>query len=327
MNLSLLPDNKKIDINSNDLLDRIINLKIDIGIPATKTEPAKILDSFVIRSDYELVFPDMSFSDSISSEQAKGRYIIRRCTKKPSIKVQCNMVTANLGTSVDVFISNFFILTQDGKHLRSFSADKYAVIKVEIAMGYWGQFEDDTMDIEKYYQINAVKGADKITMVSPIVVTTDKLPPDSVLHIHGYVGDIFSSPVAVSGIDSYDKASENPTTSSNSDLEELLYNQITKRYLKTHSVEAKSVSDSSNKLKLVEDTGVMTDSDADKLGVQVFLSSGAKEVTIDKKVDSDGTEQEAIVYFEAGNTIGQTISRIISSLDEALEYQFTTKEI
>ena len=56
MNLSLQEDSKKVKLSANDLFDRIINLKIKVGIPATKTNPAVIKDEFVIRSDFEVFY-------------------------------------------------------------------------------------------------------------------------------------------------------------------------------------------------------------------------------------------------------------------------------
>lgn len=334
-----IPDEDKLKLDKDALFDRIINLKLNCFDEETLER-----ESFVIRSDYELIYPSSNVPlDGTIESALKNSYVIRRCSMKPSIKVQCKMVTSTVGTSVEVFVSNFFMLTKDGNHLRSFNSSKYRIESVEIAMGYWGQFrigkesESSVPTYEEYFNIEAKNGADKITIVSPIVVTTDKLPPDSVMHIKGYVGHILSSPVGVSSITKVADAKEYLVASSDDGLKEIFYRGITRRYLNTHCFTDGDKEDNSNKMvKVNNETGAvynvkvnvdnttayLTTEDADNYGVKVYLSDKVKEIKIPKVVDSEGKEQDKQIYFEQGWTIGHTVARIGSFLRANLDYTF-----
>ena len=337
-----ITDEQKLNLTAGDMFDKIINIKINcVNVASGKRER----ESFVIRSDYELIYPDSSFPiDGDVAPYLRNSCIIRRCTMKPSIKVQTKMVSSNTGISTDIYISNFFMLTKDGKHLRSFNNSQYKIETVEIAMGYWGQFrigkESESLvpTYDEYFEIEAKNGADKLTLTGTIVVTTDKLPPDSVLHIKGYVADVYSSPVAVSEVNTAQKAMSNPVASSGKDFEKVCYDLITRRYLNKHyftdgegsklktgrrNVAVSDITDFLVPVKYDTETGLLSVSDADKYGVKVYLSNEAKKITIPEKTDSSGNKVENVLYFESGWTIGQTIARIITYMEAELDYTFT----
>lgn len=315
MKTSFATDADKISFDSNLLFDRIINLKLKCGY---KTEEgAVVVEEFVIRSDYELVPLQNSIDNSAKDNTIDNKYILRRCTYKPSIKVQCNMVTASTGTSIDVFVSNFFIFTSDGKHLLNFNKDRYEILGVEIAMGYWGQFKDSVKSPSDFFDIKAEYGADKIEIKEVTYVTTDKLPPDSTIHIKGFVGNILSSPVAVTDIESADEAEQNPVVTSESDLEKLLFNQITRRFTKSEIIKLK------NGIDIVKSTAMMTEAIAKKDGVKVYLSNEAKSIKIDSKVDGDGNKIASNTYFEGKWTEGQSLTSLFRLIDESLTYRIT----
>ena len=169
------------------------------------------------------------------------------------------MVTSNVGTSIGITVSNFFMLTQDGKHIRSFNESKYVITAIEVVMGYWGQLKDslnpDETNSEKllqdYFDVKAVNGADKISITNgkPIIVTTEKLPPDSAIHIKGFVADIYSSPVAITKVATPVDALSKPVASSGTDLETLLFEQITRRYASGHKIYAEVDKAVNRKLK------------------------------------------------------------------------------
>ena len=346
-----ISDERKLNLQPNDIFDRIINLKIHC---AEKDKNGNIVadsqEAFVIRSDYELVYPDTSFDTDRKAE--RGRFIIRRCTQKPSIKVQCKMVTSNVGTSIGITVSNFFMLSADGKHLKSFNASKYVITAVEIVMGYWGQLKDsidftksDEELLQNYFTLLPINGADKISITNgkPIVVTTEKFPPESAIHIQGFVADIYSSPVAISKITTPVKALEKPVATSGTDLAKVLFENVTKRYVSGHrlldkmyekgdpqaylktQIPLSAISDGvtvgGKKIDVKE--GVMSDTDAKNYGVKVYLSEGAKSVHIRKMYDKNDNEIDRRVYFEAGWTIGQTIARIVSYMDSELDFTFS----
>jgi hypothetical protein len=338
-------DENKLNLTAGDLFDRIINLKINCINNKTNE-----LESFVIRSDYELVYSNVDLNNFTSLSKSKVRnYTIRRCTFKPSIKVQCKMVTSNTATSVDIFIHNFFMLSKDGKYLRSFNSQQYSIKSVDIAMGYWGQFKDtlnpDSLNaIQQYFDIKAENGADMISISSssetPIVVTTDKLPPDSILHLHGYVADIYGSPVSITNIDSAQKMFTKPSATSGSTLESIFFDSITRRYINPHTymdnkaigtlnikrltpVTKDSKVEFIRKLILDPNTNQMSIADAKQYGVKVYLSDGASKSKIKRIYDSENNEKDRKIYFEDGWTIGQTITRIMTFIDAELEFTFT----
>lgn len=317
-----ISDEDKLSLQPGDLFDKIINLKFTCRKKDTNEQ-----EVFVIRSDYELVYPNTSFMTDRSVEDFNSKFIIRRCTQKPSIKVQCKMVTANVGTSIGITISNFFMLTHDGKHLRSFNAEDYVIDSIEIVMGYWGQLKN-SIDInnsnpekvlDSFFNIRAVNGADKIAITNgkPIIVTTEKLPPDSTLHIKGYVADIYTSPVAITKTDTPAKALAKPVVTSGTEFEKVLFENITRRYVNGHRVLGLD-----KELKLDEDN-LLSESDAKDYGVHVFLSKGASKVKLHTIKSSSDEEHDRKMYFEAGWTIGHTLTRIFSFINADLDYTFS----
>lgn len=336
-------DESKLHLKAGDLFDRIINLRFTCENKVTNE-----IEVFVVRSDYELVYSNVNLNNFTSlPKNVSRKYTVRRCTFKPSIKVQCKMVTSNVATSVDIYVSNFFLLTKDGNYIRSFNSQQYLIKSVDVAMGYWGQFKDtvnpDSPNVlQQYFDIKAENGADMLSISSssdtPIVVTTEKLPPDSVLHLHGYVADIYGSPVSITKIDSANKMFIKPSASSGSTMESIFFESVTRRYVNPHTYlkdvgtlgikKLTPVSKDSNvdfirKLTLDPDTNQMSVTDANEYGVKVYLSSEASRLQMRKVYDSDGTEVDRKIYFENGWTIGQTITRIMSFIDTDLEFTFT----
>ena len=337
-----LTGEEKLNLTPADMFDRIINVKLT----CLNKSQNNAVEEFVIRSDYEIIYPDSSVPlDGTIYPARKGTYLIRRCAQKPSIKVVYNMVTSNTGTSIDLYVSNFFMLTKDGKHLRSFNESEYVITKIEIAMGYWGQFrvskevEGNVPTYDEMFQIEAKNGADKITIVEVDYVTTDKLPPDSTLHVHGFVGEIYSAPLGVSQIVDIEGIKKNITVSSDSDFKKIFFEAITRRYLNRGRLSSKDNDKISSTAPYTEiqvsefqtfgvpidvdkTTAKMSESDAKKYGVQVYLSPVALGLEIEKAIDGNGNEVTKNVYFEDGYTIGQTIARIVSFVNTKLTYTF-----
>lgn len=341
-----ISDENKVKLQAGDLFDRVINLKFHCQDKATGNS-----EVFVLRSDYELVYLNQDYTSDYKVDNGNRKFIVRKCTYKPSIKVQCKMVTSNVGTSIGITVSNFFMLTQDGKHIRSFNESKYVITAIEIVMGYWGQLKDslnpNEISSEKllrdYFDIKAINGADKISITNgkPIIVTTEKLPPDSAIHIKGFVADIYSSPVAITKVATPVDALEKPVASSGTDLETLLFEQITRRYASGHKIYAEVDKAVNRKLKTqppvgakgsftvngvevtADENGQMSEEDAKKYGVKVYLSDEAKKVQLEQLTDGKGDKKDRKLYFESGWTIGQTITRVMSYMDTSLDYTFS----
>ena len=187
---------KNTQLQYTDIYDRIINLRLTAG-------SAESPDYFVIRSDYEIYSPsfykDLANNSAVAKARTDGR--IRKCVRKPSIKVSYKQVSGNTMIDLDIYIANFYILTSDGKVLKQFSASKYPLRAVEVQMGYFGQFaemyknqEGGVPTAEQYFNFESRNGIQTITC-NVEYVQTDKLPPDYTLHIHGWVGSSVSESV------------------------------------------------------------------------------------------------------------------------------------
>lgn len=331
-----LSDENKTNLNQHDFYDRIINVKIVAG----KDDEAET--EYVIRSDYEVVYEQYNYENLFSTETfSPNRYRIRRCVHKPSIKVQYKMVSAETGTEIDLYLTNFFMLTSDGRQLRNFTKNDLPITRVEIAMGYWGQFRHSdftlsTWKIDDLFNISSSgRGADVVVVRDLIVVTTDKLPPDSVIHLHGYVANISDSAVSSSVVSNSTQAEMNAVASSSplgkkSPMESLLYKEITKRFLKEKIVnrgdKAKSLADTkgilNHKPAIDPVSGLMVDAEADIYGVRIITSDGVDALPINQLKGSDGTPVENNAYFEAGDSIGKTMNKIRSCINNDLCYRF-----
>lgn len=199
-NSRLLYDKNKADLGSLDLFDKIINVKL------TDADG----NEYLIRSDYEMYYPNLTASiitpdtSGVSISQKNSKFYIRKCTYKPSIKVNYKRVSLSTPVSVDLYLSNFFMLDRSGKLLKTFNSITNRLVRVDIALGYFGQFKSlmqkgKAQDIQVEDLFNFDKdmltshGITVITMNNVVYVQTDKLPPDMTVHVHGYVGTYYSA--------------------------------------------------------------------------------------------------------------------------------------
>ena len=305
-------------IGSNDLFDRVINVKLTMKkYSDSKSPTGYIEDVFVIRSDYELYFPD------------EKTYGIRKCAIKPSIKLQYEQVSSGTAISIDLFLSNFFIMTKDGRTLMSINNQTYDIAKVEIQMGYLGQFNKllgldnkNISDLEYVDLFDFTKeGAGIQTIVINDVekVTTDKLVPDYTLHIHGYVGNTICTCDAVEEEiqyvnipkDVFLPATKNP-------IPKLFYKYITRRFLNTN------VFPKGEKIPKYDKDGFFSEDDANKYGVAVVFSSKAENLTLPEIKDENGNLITYETYMSFGgseNTLDSTIERLIEFCSKSLTYR------
>lgn len=327
----LLADKDKVKLTESDLVDRVINLKLYV-----KNKDGTLKDTYVIRSDFEMYFPNMmnaiSHNDMTSFVDQK-KFIVRKCQNKPSIKVQYKRVSLNASIEVDIFVHNFYMLDKNGNLLSGFNNETYELSRVDFAMGYFGQFKALFADQTPTPQMLATMGFmdDKIDYSDPsvghgITVMTmsnveytqlDKLPPDMMLHIHGYVGNTLAPQL------DYDETAENYPAEYNrimsspavipselkgdrsTYLEQVYYETITRNWVKRGTpTKLKSTEIKAGKDYTV---GVMSDSDAEKYGIKVYLSKGAKEYSKTKveamfKKDAEGNVIEPKIKFSSAST-------------------------
>lgn len=339
-------DKNNLQLQAGDLFDRVINLKF-ITSEKGSDGVEKYVDEFVLRSDYELV--DAKFvanvaNDTVSYSQNKKISSIRKCKLKPSVKVQYKQVAGNTTIELDIFVQNFFMLDSEGKTLMSFSNVKGHLASVEIQMGYFGQFanffkgnENEVPTLEQYFDFKVKPEGVQTITCNVIYCQTDKLPPDSTMHIHGFVGSCYTQPVTDKMItdDNQTSSIELSTVDTSSvymyEKEEnafrfksfahYLYNNITRRFLR-NKIPATNRKEVKNLKIKFKDGGVCLDDESSlKYGVIVFLSKGIvgdgkSEVFLGKQqmYDSSGKPLEGKRSSEFTKELsGDTLMKALNS--------------
>ena len=288
-----------LQLQAGDLFDRVINLKF-ITSEQGGDGVEKYVDEFVLRSDYELV--DTKFvanvaNGTVSYSQNKKISCIRKCRLKPSVKVQYKQVAGNTAIELDIFVQNFFMLDSEGKTLMSFSNAKGRLASVEIQMGYFGQFadffkgnENGVPTLEQYFDFTVKPEGVQTITCNVTYCQTDKLPPDSTMHIHGFVGSCYTQPVTDKMVtdDNQTSSIELSTVDTSSvymyekgknafrfkSFAHYLYNNVTRRFLR-NKIPATNIKEVKNLKIKFKDGGVCLDDDSSlKYGVIVFLSKG-----------------------------------------------------
>ena len=275
----LLPDKEKAkgiySFTPADLFDRIINLKLTTQDYKDKKGIVKH-DEYVIRSDWEIYYPELGkiATGEVSDTALLTERYVRRCVYKPSIKVQYKQIASGTAIEIDIFISNFIMLSSDGRSLMSFSNLTYPLGQVEIQMGYFGQFNNKPKNFKEFFDFTNKRNVDTITVnVGSGYVQTDKLPPDGVLHIHGYVGSCYNASISdLQGVEvkSDWKTLNAPILKYDTYLQNYLFTNITRRFTRkaVNPVE----------VTIDKDSGLMGAPEAEEYGVKVFLSDKLAEI-------------------------------------------------
>ena len=317
-NSSLLQDNPKskgvYSFTKDDLFDRIINLKLTAY---TEKEGQPVVhDEYVIRSDWEMYYPDMGkVATGEKSLASLRKCYIRRCVQKPSIKVQYKQIASGTAIEIDIFIANFIMMSSDGRTLMSFNNLTYPLGRVDIQMGYFGQFNKKPESFSEYFDFDYKPNIDTIT-VNVAYVQTDSLPPDGVLHIHGYVGSCYNPPLALQQrekveVDSDWRTLNNPKLKYNDYLKDYLFTNVTRRFVR------KPVS--SELISVDKKSGLMTLEDADKYGVKVFPSEKLaeackKELKRKEAKTADGTVVKKKVIGHYSESVVQALNMLRDDL-------------
>lgn len=286
-NNSLLKDKYKEKLGALDLFDRVINLKL------TTTNG----EEYVIRSDYETYFPNTlrAVTDGDYTAFLNNKCLVRKCQYKPSIKIQYKRVSMDTPISVDIFINNFFMLDKNGKMLKTFSNLYNPLSRVEVQMGYFGQFQEalqkgkaSDISVDSLFDFNVDNlkghGITVITMSDVEYVQTDKLPPDMTVHIHGYVGNLYTDKLSATakveeGFDNLLATKQViDYTSMSKDKESYLWNVFYNSVTKNWANKGRLPKDSTIKIANASSymvAGTLTDEEADNYGIQVYFSKGA----------------------------------------------------
>lgn len=317
---NLLPDQSKdskpskskgvYSFDKTELFDRVINLKLY----TQETGTNQIKDEYVIRSDWEVYYPDLNHVIQHNGTAGDVRKCyIRRCVQKPSIKVQYKQIASGTAVEIDIFINNFVMLSSDGRTLMAFNALTYPLGMVELQMGYFGQFNRKPANFEEYFNFTDNPNADTLTVnVGMGFVQTDKLPPDGTLHIHGYVGSCYTPPVTGDKFkDSYDNI-KGVARPFDSFLDNYIFTNITRRFLRKPLQK--------DKLKVDEETGLMpvtvgSENYADTYGVHVYLSEELDKVCkerLDRTYkDADGKE----IKMDDMKVVGHYSESVVKALN------------
>jgi len=309
---TFMADKDKVTLTENDILDRVINLKLYTVHDGSEK------DEYVIRSDFELYYPDtlkLVAYDNAKSFYNSKKCFIRKCQNKPSIKVQYKRVSLSSSIEVDIFIRNFFMLDKDGNLISGFNNKTYKLSRVDFAMGYFGQFKalfsnQTPKSPDELFTKGFLSSSDSepdighgITVMSMSNVEysqLDSLPPDMSFHIHGYVGNTVQYNVDLNSDDfpsEYDKLMKSQAVipaelkkGKDCYLDQVYYETITRNWIKKGTLpKLESTQIASGKEYT---TGVMSVTDADKYGIKVYLSKGmvnySKEKEASFKKGADG---------------------------------------
>ena len=129
MSSNFLPDKNKLSLTKDDLFDKIINLKLIVKRPVKGVSFGQEADAFIIRSDYEAVFPKQEITNVFRTGQfISNQYYIRKCAYKPSIKVQYKRLAKDTLVSLDIFVNNFIIFTSKGEAMATFNKTDYDLV-------------------------------------------------------------------------------------------------------------------------------------------------------------------------------------------------------
>ena len=310
MNSYFLEDKNKLSLTKDDIFDRIINLKLLVR-NTNSTNPDKV-DTYIIRSDYEAVFPKQTIHKAFQSGAlTNDEYYIRKCTYKPSIKLQYDRKSKDTYVAIDILISNFIIFSPDGNAMATFNKADYDLVGVEVMLGYWGQFKNMPHGtLQELFIFEPYFGADKIVMSNVEYVTVDKLAPDYTLHIHGYINQpLDTKPFVKTTEATYTSASAKkitlPPEASQGEIEGIFKSCITDRYTLSYLTE-----NAIGNISFIHKQ------------VKVYLSENMKNLEIKRPIDSEGNKQAVNLYFKEGGTIESSLNKLIQKLFPRKDIRF-----
>lgn len=179
---SVKRDNKTVTLTSEDLFDRIINIRF---VHKAK-EPGAVPKTFTIRSDYDVEYSGGGYN-----------YIVSR--QKPAIKVEFKQVADDTVVELNVYVTNLFI--KDPSQLEK---NGEPIQQLEIQMGYRSQMLDWTKPPQNCWPISDFMAlrdsgvqSESTARVAPTrlvaqVLSTQRIsaPPDMVTHFQCVIGTV-----------------------------------------------------------------------------------------------------------------------------------------
>lgn len=347
-NSGFLHDEDKTQLGIYDLYDRVVNLKLYVTAKDSENKEY-VQDTYVIRSDFEPKFHNLEKSvieNNTLQFSTQNSYQIVKCNHKPSIKVQYKRVSMSTPVSVDIYIHNFFMLDRTGKMIKNFNNLTNKLTKIELAMGYFGQFENslkpatssvDEISMDDLFDFSEERlnpnGVTLITISNVAFVQTDSLPPDMVVHIHGYVGNYYSpilsemKEIIDKGLpDNYlDIVSKNELykNSSTGDtfIEKLFFNNVTINWArqgltldKNSNIEGTNIKISNIKTMILK--GSFSVEEAKKFGILVYFSNGALKYAKDWEKENLTNKETSYVVgkVSAASTAIEKANAVLSTL-------------
>lgn len=325
----LLAQNKGHEIEKGNfftLYDRIINLKITVEDDKTKEK-----QEYIIRSDYEIVYPNAvnTMIRQSGSFNDLNKYYVRKCSIKPDIKLEYKRITSGIGTELKIDITNFYLVDSSGKKIMSFSTDGFSIVRVDVQMGYFGQFArlpHSTMQELFEFPEKLPFGITTLVLSTVPYVTVESLQPDYVLRINGFVGNTYGEATCTNLLATGLNLDGTIDTTLLNDLheaencapqdfiEKYLELWITRRFVRDGSV-----------IPIIDYSGLMPKDFASKYGVKVFCSDGVKEVSAAfcesiEQVDSNNVVSRKFAWDIAGNTVIQTLNNMNSNFNWGIQF-------
>ena len=281
---SYTPDRSKGILDQFDMFDRVINIRLTVD----NKETGETGQQLVIRSDWA------------PYRNRDGSYTIRRCEHKPSIQVQYKKATGDIAAQVDVYVSNYFLITADGRTLAAFNKNTMNVTRTEIVMGYFGMFRNIPHDsMRDLMEMEPPAGASMITCDTVVYVSTDSLPPDYRLHLSIEIGDILDALYEEENAD-------------------ILFDNYIRNSKNTYTFRGESgrTGDyaSGNMVPALQDLVNYYDALAREKGGKGYrtaFSDGVSKLNVPELIPADGgegVEQMMAVDFVNGNTLEQAIN-------------------
>lgn len=269
------------------LWDKIINIRL---------HRADGKNGITIRSDYE--------ARAIKDSSGNSKYFLCRMEQKPSIKVKYNQMTGGVATKIVVEIKNLYTYLYSADGANDYSQANNPFVAITIEMGYFSNFTDlsDSQGrasgmgakdlvgkILEQYNRPASSDQTWVRSIDANILSMyqSKPAPDAVTTINCVVGDITSAFNPVPNKEAKDQRIKKGGT-----FEDLFYTLVTKRFVsraiycsyvnKTDNNRGQDVIQNPDGTKTVRHfRGTLTDEDAAKYGVKVYMTKSIRERRFD----------------------------------------------